>query len=88
MKTIYKYTLALTDTQVIRLPKGAEILSIQEQHGHICLWAVVDTDAEKVERFVDIVGTGNPMLTDMRTSFVATVQQGVFVWHVFVEDER
>jgi hypothetical protein len=58
---IYKYPLDLTERQSIRMPSGATILSLQVQHGQICLWAVVDPDAPLMDCVFLIVGTGHPL---------------------------
>lgn len=33
--TIFKYTLEITDTQELRLPKGSQILSVGQRHALI-----------------------------------------------------
>jgi len=50
-KTIWKFTLDLVDEQQVSLPKDAEILSVQVQNGNICLWALVNPEAEKETRY-------------------------------------
>lgn len=81
--TIWKYTIEIADVQVLMLPAGARILTVQIQHGTVCAWAVVDPEALLVARKLFIVGTGHP--TDLNESdiYLGTVQQGGFVWHVF-----
>lgn len=85
---IYKYTLALTDEQVVEMPGPLNLLSVQMQKGALCLWAVVCDGAplEKVE--IKVVGTGNPFddYLDWSKHYVGTVQDGRFVWHVFAKD--
>jgi hypothetical protein len=39
---IWKYRLEVTDTQTLRMPCGARILTVQVQNGVPCLWALVD----------------------------------------------
>lgn len=84
--TIFKYPLALSPLQEVKLPKDAEILSVQDQRGTICLWAAFPGDDEpRVSREIEIVGTGQPVESFERVDrkFLGTVQQGDFVWHVF-----
>lgn len=83
VKTIYKYKLALTDQQIINIPADAEILSIQEQAGDICMWVKLDTDKPERARSIVICGTGNPVdhLCDMH--HISTLQMGNMVWHFF-----
>jgi hypothetical protein len=85
MKTIWKFNLTLTDSQYIKMPKAAEILTIQRQNEQACLWALVNPNAEKETRYFEIHGTGNPILeSDNRErKYIGTFQQPLFVWHVF-----
>lgn len=95
MKTIYKYELAIEDTQEIMLPIGAQILCVQMQGKSPQLWAIIDPHAPKEPRVIDIYGTGHP-LGDYRLlplpkpkedpgKYIGTFQQyeGQLVWHVF-----
>lgn len=78
---IWKYDLPLSPRQiVVGMPAGAKILSAQNQDGAIQLWAMVDPLAGAQERRFQIVGTGGEA---PRGSYLATVQQGSFVWHIF-----
>lgn len=88
MKTIYKYPLFITDEQIVGLHEGAHVLSAQMQGDQLCIWAVVDSDAKLGERKVRIFGTGNPVDLNGEWQFVGTVQERMFVWHIFVEVTR
>ena len=44
MKTIFKYSLSVTDTQVLKMPKNADVFSAQFQGEQLCVWGLVDTD--------------------------------------------
>lgn len=57
---VYKYELEIEDAQRLRLPSGARPLSVQTQNEVLCLWALVDITAPDVDRWVYVVGTGNP----------------------------
>lgn len=83
MKTIHKYPLEITGEQQIDMPEDSRILSVQVQDGKVCLWAMVDTETEKVKRNVRIFGTGSPVDLD-GLSYIGTVQQNYLVWHVFI----
>jgi len=90
MNTIYKYQLRVADIQSIRIPKGANILTVQTQNGTPCLWALVDTDQPFEQRSFYIVGTGNQFWLDKnKVKFISTFQLtlpgGIFVGHVFEE---
>jgi hypothetical protein len=81
-KTIWKYTLGISDAQILALPKGATILSVAEQYGEVTLWALVDPDKELEHRLFYIFGTGHPVPNTPGT-FLGTVQIRDLVWHVF-----
>ena len=82
---VWKYELQLTDTQLVDMPKGAELLSVANHRGVLCLWAKVDADQEMETRYIEIIGTGNPMPQDMGGDrrFIGTAVIDPFVWHVF-----
>lgn len=85
MRTIYKYPVALVPEQVIALPRGYRILSVQNQDDRLRLWAMVETDERPtVPVLIRIIGTGHPV-PDAVGVYLATVQTdgGMFVWHVF-----
>jgi hypothetical protein len=84
MKAIFKYQLEVTGRQAINMLAGAEILTVQVQHGVLCMWALVDPANDYEKRYIAIYGTGNPVpLYPGR--YISTVQQanGSLVWHVF-----
>jgi len=86
MQQIWKYPLALTDLQLISMPEKAEILSVADQDGTLCLWAMVDPNALRSEvRAIEIIGTGNPISTPIGYArlFIGTAVMRPFVWHVF-----
>jgi hypothetical protein len=83
---IFKYPLTLTDKQTILLPIGAELLTIQNQNGSLCLWASVDEKAFLEARTFAIYGTGNP-LPESIGRYISTVQMDGFVWHIFEIDK-
>jgi hypothetical protein len=54
MKRIYKYELGAVSPQTIWLPKGAEILTAQGQHGrNVCIWALIDPEQPDEQRSFD-----------------------------------
>lgn len=82
---IWKYELGIMDSQHITMPRDAQILSVANQGGQLCLWAMVDADKPSECRSIEIIGTGNPVHQDMGVErrFIGTVLMGPFVWHVF-----
>ena len=81
---VYKYPLELTDTQQIEMPDGARLLSVKNQQGTLCLWALVDPHAPMVKRTIYVLGTGHTRNDEVSAElFVGTVLMGWLVWHVF-----
>lgn len=85
--TIYKYPLDTKDTNILELPKGAQILTVQTQNNIPCIWALVnDKETEKESRFINTFGTGHPIDSSPR-KYIGTYQlhNGALVFHVFEE---
>jgi len=85
---IYKYTLGITDKQVLSLPRYPTFLKVAEQGGQLCLWALVDSEAELVPYTFRIYGTGHPIdVEEYDLDHIDSVlcQGGALVWHVFVD---
>lgn len=86
MITIYKYPLSHGLQQVRPIPVGANIISVQMQDGVPCIWAIVDTTAEVIPVKFQIYGTGQEIPTDCLLKHIGSVQDGEYVWHVFMDD--
>jgi hypothetical protein len=87
-KRIFKYPLEVENKQVINLPKGSELLTVQTQFNKPQLWALVDpNEKEKEERYIEMFGTGHPINynVDLERKYLSTYQLdgGNFVFHVF-----
>ena len=89
MKTVWKFEIGLTTIQELEIPKEARILSLQRQ-GHrkddkICMWCLVDTEAETEKRTFFLLGTGEELPTGVKYEFVGTIQyfSGVPMVHLF-----
>jgi hypothetical protein len=82
-QTIWKFPLPIRDMVSLTMPVGAKVLSVAEQHGDLCLWAVVDDTAPRMERIFYVFGTGNPIVGVGTSRFVGTVLMAPFVWHIF-----
>ena len=86
MNSIWRFTVPVQDVVEMRMPEGAEILSVKDPHGWggIRLWAAVDPEAPVVSRILYVVGTGHPC--DLKPEFfIGTVEQngGALIWHVY-----
>lgn len=83
MKIIYKYILVPQELQELKLPIDSKILTVQEQNGNICLWAMFDYDESLiVSRCIECIGTGQTMY-DANREYIGTCQIGSIVIHVF-----
>ncbi len=79
---IWKFGLAVEDRQIVMMPDGAHILSIQTQGDGPQLWAMVDESAPSVQRAFATYGTGHPM-PSTPGQHQGTYQLGPLVFHVF-----
>ena len=86
MITVHKYPLKIADEQIIPLPKGARILTVQTQQGIPCLWTLVDTEAQPEDRHILILGTGHDSprpISSMRYLNTFQLHDGTLIFHVF-----
>ena len=79
--TIWKYELCLGSTE-LSVPFDAKFLHAGVQGDNLFIWMLVDPSVETVKRLFTVYGTGDEVYSD-ETSYLATVQMGPFVWHVF-----
>lgn len=89
MLTIYKYQIAPKTANLLELPKGAKVLSVQEQHAGINVYALVDNEQEQMETFeVLVYGTGHRVTERIEGyTFLGTVSMygGDLVFHIFYQ---
>lgn len=78
--TVWKYAVSL-GPQNLLMPDGARLVAAGMQDGRICVWALVEPARPHVETPVWVCGTGQHVPVEM--AFVATVFDGLNVWHVF-----
>lgn len=83
MRTIYKYPIKVTDVQEVKMPFGAKIICAQLQNEVVTLWAECETFNSNTSRTIEIFGTGHQIDGQYSRTYVGTVQQGGFVWHVY-----
>jgi hypothetical protein len=86
MKTIHKYDIGGLlfhgYRTSINVPGGAEVLDIQMQNDSVCMWALVDPEENSVMWDIEVTGTGMELHT-AEHKYLATIQQGTYVWHIF-----
>ena len=86
MRTVWKFTIARVGEATRMLPEGAQFVAGRMgAYDTIDLWAEVDTEAERRDRRVRVYGTGHEQGDVDEFDHVATVFDGPFVWHVYVE---
>lgn len=84
MRTVYKYDLKPGEN-VIELPISATALCVAVQEEQPRMWALVNTDEQKVKKTFLFVPTGGELPYFCHLSYVGTIQnfQGWMVWHLF-----
>jgi hypothetical protein len=85
MITVFKYEIPPYNA-AIKLPVGAEILSVAFQRDVFSMWAKVDTEVETEERNFEAFGTGHEMPYNMGLdyAFVGTAHMdNGLVFHAF-----
>lgn len=86
-KTIWKFQLEKTNSQMIQMPVNSQILSVQTQNEIPCIWALVDPTEIKEKRFIEVFGTGHDLHYEIGVSrnYLGTyqLQSGSLVFHVF-----
>jgi len=90
-KSIWKFPIKIEDEQSVLMPKDSELLSVQVQHGQICIWALVNIEAITVKRIIKMAGTGHDLTNRVPLGpFLGTVQVngGQFIFHVFDGGEK
>lgn len=65
MTSIYKYSLPVQEKYTIELPKGAQIIRVEDVDGLFFLWAIVNTDHENETRYLEFYKTGQPIETPL-----------------------
>lgn len=83
MKSTWKYPLSITDRQIVSMPQGAQILTVQVQHDTPCLWALVNSENPLQARGIQIFGTGHPASNAGEYIGTFQVAGGSLVFHVF-----
>lgn len=88
MDMIGKIKLSYVDSyQEISLPYKAKILSLQEQAGSPCIWALGDFSEnwpQKVARVYKLP-TGHESYSTQHLEYIGTLQTGPLVWHYFLD---
>lgn len=91
-KSVYKYSIEVTDYQSVKMPRDAKILYVQLQYNSPHLWALVDKDAPIVNRHIRIIGTGHLADDVSEVNYIGSFQMNInsipLVFHVFDGGEK
>lgn len=85
MNTIWKFQLTNEETPIEAYV--IEFLTVQMQNGQPCVWAIVDPDRPPKKYVIRIIGTGWECRKIDASKYIGTVQNGLYVWHCFWEQE-
>lgn len=84
MKTVWKYTLEVSDRFVVMLPLGFEILHVGVQNvGQPVMWCLVDSEAGTVPVDFCVKGTGHAVEDGLIYVGTFSLHGGTFVGHLF-----
>jgi hypothetical protein len=82
MGKIKKYEIPI-DFSVVEMPAQSTILSIQLQGHALTAWALVPDNKPMIKRHFKIFSTGDDVPDAEKSKYITTVQDGIYVWHVF-----
>ena len=84
MNRIYKYVLNTSADTIINMPKDATVLSLKVQHDKACIWCLVNTEKDNVERTFVTYATGQPIPEPNKFSYVGSymIDNETLVFHV------
>ncbi|TDH35699.1 hypothetical protein E2A64_10185 [Pseudohoeflea suaedae] len=85
---IYKYPFKIDDWVDVRMPVGAEILSLQVQDGVPTIWAKVAPHQQEATRRFVVLATGETFVDALIGYYIGTIQLDGFVWHIFDQGNR
>ena len=79
---IWKFPLAIGNSSVVLMPEDSKMLSVGNQNGVLCLWAVCEIEKKYVPHKFTVVGTGRLMPKQLG-NFLGTAIVPPNVWHVY-----
>lgn len=90
MRTVHKFTVVVSDLIQLPLPRGSKVVYVEDNKSLtnylITLWVELDTAAAPVNRQFRIYGTGHEIAKD--DFHIASLRQGVAVWHLYDAGEE
>lgn len=80
---IFKYPLKIEDEQIIKMPCGYKILTVQVKDNVPCLWVAVDEKEKHMANCaIRTIGTGCSY-DNYTLGYIGTYQLNQLVFHVF-----
>lgn len=84
MSEVWKFKIPAASNIEIAMPDGAVLLHFGlDPSFDPCVWAAVSPWRPRRNRLLRLVGTGQKFDDDLLESYVGSVVQGTFVWHLF-----
>lgn len=85
MKAVWKYQSNVQDDITITTHRNSKFLHAGMQNGKLTLWLEVDTTEPVATREFIVHGTGHPVrpTLDGYATWLATVRDDPFVWHIY-----
>lgn len=87
-RVIFKYQMPVLESFTMKLPRGAEIIRMEDQAGMFWLWAVVNTNQPDEERHFRAFKTGAAMPEDVALRYVGfcavhvQMELGLYIFEV------
>lgn len=86
MRTVHKFELGVRDEIQILIDPNFKPVLMELQHGIICLWAEVDTDAK--QECINIICTGTGLPVPPNCKHIGSVQTPPYVWHFWNNNRK
>lgn len=80
MKRVLNYELSAAET-TLDLTRDAQPVKVGEQNGRLMMWVLMGCNEPRTQRTFVIKTTGEEVQDGL--SYVDTIFDGSFVWHVF-----
>lgn len=85
MKVIWKFPLAATDKQTIRIAAERKIRSVVVQDGAMVIYAEVDPESGDEDATVHIIATGGRVPEDTLYVGVCMFCHGAVAYHIYID---
>jgi hypothetical protein len=86
MLTVHKYHFDIDGYAGKCQGRPIQPLKVDIQNGTPTLWMLVDTDAQPTNLDIIVTGTGHEVQKGW--TYCGTVQDGRFVWHVWIPSKQ